>query len=230
MGFADVSFPLHGPFAPLLINGILGDVTAVTGFEGGPFHWPVASPEYFKKSISKGGVLLDIGVHVLDLMLWWFGEPVELVYEDDALGGVDVNCRIRLRFQPGFEGEIRLSREWRRPNQYVIQGTKGWLRWKTEEADSVQMGIAGTPFYLNAALQPCDGRSVAPDGVPAFNFELSFIEQIRNVIAAVRGREQLLISGAEGLRSLRLIEQCYRHRTLMDMPWLGDNERAPSRR
>jgi predicted dehydrogenase len=69
----------------------------VEAFEGGQFDWPVRSTGYFTRAQSGGGVLQDIGTHVLDLLAWWFGEPEALLYEDDAMGGVEANCRIRVR-------------------------------------------------------------------------------------------------------------------------------------
>ena len=46
------------------------------------------------------GYCLDIGVHALDLLSWWWGHPDEIVYEDDAMGGVEANCHIRFAFFP----------------------------------------------------------------------------------------------------------------------------------
>jgi predicted dehydrogenase len=221
-------FPATQTIRNVLSSGILGDILSFYCYEGGNFKWPAASPDFFKKHTAQGGVLLDIGVHALDLVLWWLGQPDEVVYEDDAMGGIEVNCRLHLHFPQGWRGEIRLSREWARPNYYLFQCTKGWLRWMVNEADKVQMGFTDNPYTLNAQLQVGDGSNgrlpkVAP------NFQDSFIEQIRNVVAAVRGGEEVLVSGEEGLRSLRLIEQCYSHRTLMPMPWLSETERKRAR-
>ena len=52
-------------------------------------------------------------------------------------------------------------------------------------------------------LDPC--RAVLP-----LIFTAAFIAQLRNVVAAVRGDEPLLVSGEDGLQSLTLIEHCYR--------------------
>jgi predicted dehydrogenase len=91
------------------------------------------------------------------------------------------------------------------------------------EADKVQIGLAGSRYILNAALYEGDDQRPAFLR-PAWSFHRSFIEQLRNVIAAVRGHEPLWVSGEDGLRSIALIEHCYRHRTCMSMPWLSDRE------
>ena len=48
--------------------------------------------------------------------------------------------------------------------------------------------------------------------------------QVQNVLGAIAGNQSLIVTGPEGLRSLRLIENCYAKRTLMEMPWLTESE------
>ena len=208
----------------MLSTGALGDVIDFTCFEGGSFKWPVASPRYFDRDVSGGGVLMDIGAHVLDLLIWWLGEPISIAYEDDAMGGIEANCRIQLRFYEGHCGTIQLSRDWTRPNQYLFQCTKGWFAWDVNEAESVQMGVKGDPFVLDARLRVRSGKTGLGPKTSTPNFQRSFIEQIHNVIAAAREGGKVVVSGEEGLRSLRLIDHCYCSRRLMLMPWLGDRE------
>jgi predicted dehydrogenase len=215
-------FPATRIICDIFSAGMLGDVVSFECFEGNDFHWPVSSLDSFRKDVAQGGVLLDIGVHTLDLLSWWWGQPDEIVYEDDAMRGIEANCHIRLRFPQGFRGEIRLSRDWSLTNHYMIQGTKGWVRWEVNEADRVQMGPAESPYGLNAQLY--ENAEASPARRPAANFHRSFLAQLRNVVAAVRGQEPLLVSGDDGLQSLMLIEHCYRHRTLMSMPWLSKTE------
>lgn len=220
-------FPATQTIHKILSQKVLGEVKYFYFSEGGYFQWPVQSPAYFQKSTAQGGVLLDIGVHLLDLMIWWLGEPVEVIYSDDAMGGIDVNCRLQCKFAEGFTGEVRLSRDCDLPNRYVIHGTKGWLCWDVNEADKIQMGFEGSRFVINAQLHDMGTQNLFPTlGQPSFNFEQSFASQICNVVAAMRGTETLIVSGEEGIGSLRMIEYCYRHRTLMPMPWLGEAELA----
>lgn len=218
-------FPATQTIHKILSLGILGEIKSFSFSEGGYFQWPVQSPLYFQKNTAQGGVLLDIGVHLLDLMVWWFGEPVALAYEDDAMGGIDVNCRLSCKFSQGFIGEVRLSRDCILPNRYFIQGTKGWLSWDVNEASEVEMGFENGSFALKAQLHDFDYQNSLPTlRKPSYNFQQSFISQICNVVEAMREQVPLVVSGTEGIRSLRLIEYCYRHRTLMPMPWLSKPE------
>jgi len=188
----------------LLHSKFLGDVTSIDIFEGGPFDWPVASPEYFTRHQSGGGVLLDIGTHVLDLLRWWFGEPLSAVYEDDSMGGVEVNCRIVLRFR-NFDANIRLSRDWARPNRYFIRATKGWLTWTANEARSFAVGLHGASSAAEVLLYHPTNQGIEPAlGSACRDFEFAFDSQLEATIAALTGQAEI-VSGADALATLKLI-------------------------
>ena len=218
-------FPATQTIHRIVSLGLLGDLTELSFTEGGPFRWPVQSPSYFKRVTANGGVLMDIGVHVLDLLVWWFGEPESIRYEDDAMSGIEANCRLDCRFSSGLVGEIRLSRDCELANQYVIRGTRGWLSWDANDAEHLRMGFTDTALALNATVHVLDTVRPAPAlGPRAHTFQQSFMAQIRNVVAAMQGEEALLVPGEQGIRGMHLIEACYGRRTLMAMPWLGLNE------
>ena len=210
-----------------LAQGVLGDLQDFHCTEGGRFRWPTRSADYFQRGASNGGVLADIGTHLLDLIVWWLGEPTDVRYEDDAMGGVELNCRAEFRFPEGFQGTVRLSRDCDLPSRCFIRGTKGWLLWSIEEPEHLTLHFEGTAWVVSGRLhelpavssQPGAGRRVA-------NFEQSFVEQLRNVVASVRGEEQPFVGGQEALAAVRLVEHCYRHRTLIPMGWLNEREEA----
>lgn len=218
-------FPATQTIYKILSLKILGDVKSFYFSEGGYFQWPVQSPAYFQKDTAQGGVLMDIGVHLLDLMIWWLGQPVEIIYEDDAMGGIEVNCRLQCKFSQGFIGEVRLSRDCNLPNRYIIHGTKGWLSWDVNEANRIEIGFNDADLAINAQLHEIVQQKTTPRlGQISYNFEQSFTSQIFNVIAAMKGEKALMVPGEEGILSLRLIEYCYNNRHLIPMPWLSDAE------
>lgn len=203
----------------LLNSKFLGDVTSINVFEGGPFDWPVASLDYFTRRHSGGGILLDIGTHVLDLLRWWLGEPLSLVYEDDSMGGVEANCRISLRFN-GFEANIRLSRDWAQPNRYLIRTTKGWLAWTANEARSISFKIHEANTAAEVLLHEQINRGVEPTlGSVCPDFEYAFDSQLEATIAALTGQAEI-VSGTDALATLKLIERCYATRTPMSAGWM----------
>jgi predicted dehydrogenase len=212
----------------VLTGDLLGRPASFSCCEGGEFRWPTRSPSYFDP--RGGGVLMDIGVHVLDLLVWWLGAPVALLYEDDAMGGVEANCRLSMRFRAGWSGEVRLSRDVRQPNRYLFTGEKAWLSWFVREPARIQFGLHEADHGLDAQLREVTASRQGPRLERAVGeFEEAFLLQLRDVVTAVREREQPAVPGREAQESLRLIEQCYAERNLLPMPWLGEDELATAR-
>ena len=224
-------FPAAQTLRSILAQQGLGAVRSFSWQEGDYFRWPTQSAAFFRRTAAQGGVLLDIGVHVLDLLTWWWGPPVEIVFEDDAMGGVEANCRLRLSFAQGHSGEVRLSRDWPLANRCTIQCEQGSLSWPLGEVDKVEIGFAGASYQLAGTAQPVATDDLSARlGQASASFEQSFVNQLLNVMAALQGGAELVASGAEALPSLRVIEHCYRRRQLMAMPWLSENERLQAQR
>lgn len=215
-------FPACETLKGILERQPLGRLQHFSIEEGGKFGWQAASDSFFRKAVTPGGVLLDIGVHVLDLLLWWLGDPEAITYEDDALGGQEANCKIGLTTRDGAQGEVRLSRDWPTRNQYTFEFERGQIRYHVNEANRLEITADGMPATLDGIL--CQSHR------PARTNPQSFIGQLVNVTAALQGREPLKVPGEEGIRSLQLIERCYAHRHLMEMPWLTEAETAAAHR
>jgi predicted dehydrogenase len=212
----------------LIRSGMLGAIRSIRCFEGGPFQWPAQSTAFFDRR-HGGGVLADIGVHVLDLFHWWFGMPEQIEYEDDAMGGVEANCRTVLRY-PGFTAEVRLSRDWHLPNRYRIEGQKGWLNWNISEPGTLELGLEHGSHVLKGDMsEPALSFGVPTAGTIGINFEQCFVAQLDNVVAAMRGSCALVAPAQAGIASLRMVELCYRTRRPMSMGWLPDEELAQAK-
>ena len=224
-------FPSAEAIGGLIQKETLGRLKSFRMEEGGPFGWQAASESFFRRATTPGGVLYDTGVHTLDLVLWWLGDPDDLVYEDDAMGGLESNCRLELSYPGGCTGEVRLSRDWKTENRYAFFFEGGFVRWTVNDANHLEVFVDGLPVSVRGELVPVsqEGDRVVEHG-PARTNPQSFIEQVRNVAAAKRGLQPLRLPAHEGIRSLRLIERCYRNRRLMKMPWLTSEEEIEARR
>jgi len=199
----------------------LGPLQSFRIAEGGPFAWPATSPSFFRKNETPGGVLLDIGVHVLDLLLWWLGEPTGFTYADDAMGGLEANAVLDLRFGT-VSGRVQLSRDWATAQRYDFEFARGRASWTVNEANRLSFFTEGAPFVLGGTL-------LAPDGTAAATNPQSFIAQLQHVGRAISTGSPVLIDGVAGVRALRLIESCYARKQLLPQPWLGENEIANAR-
>lgn len=201
-GLVRRQFPSVRAIADLLERRTIGDLVSVEVFEGGPFDWPVSSPAYFSRAESGGGVLRDLGPHVFDLLIGWFGEPELVACQDDARGGVEANVKVELDFR-GVRVKIRLSRDWARPNRFVFRGASGTIVWTPYETDRLELSLGGQSAVL--VLEA------------AGEFQDAFTAQLRTAIsgggAAGRGLEP-------GGAALRLIDLCYARRRPMSEPWI----------
>jgi predicted dehydrogenase len=218
VGLVRRQFPAAQTIRRLIESGALGDLHSIECFEGGPFRWPVQSASYFAKDVGNGGVLQDIGSHALDLLIWWLGEPTSVAYEDDSMGGVEANCRVDLRFGD-VAASLRLSRDWARPNRYLITGADGWIAWEPNEADRYEFGFTssdiGAECVLHQVVPGADGPAFGPT---ALTFEWGFLEQLRRAISD--DSDFSPVSGEETLATLALIDRCYSSRSAMPMPWM----------
>lgn len=192
----------------------LGALRRVEIAEGGKFSWPAASASFFRCQETPGGVLLDIGIHALDLLRWWLGEPGEFSYEDDALGGLEANCLLRAKWPGGCEARVRLSRDWATGDLYRFAFEHGEAQLRVNDADHLTLSIDGLPGPMDVTLR---------DGVTN---PQAFILQLRDVVEVVREGRRPKVTGEEGAAALRWVEECYARRRPMALPWLGTGELA----
>jgi predicted dehydrogenase len=219
-------FPSSRYLQALCRDWLLGPLLHYTIREGGPFRWP-AGPSFFDRTQTRGGVLFDIGVHVFDLLGWWLGEPAELRYADDAMGGLETNAFVQLDYAGGAQGRVHLSRDWATAQEYRFVFERGVVTWKVNDANGLTVQLAGAPASLSGALLtplPEPPHFAPPAGLPT-NAQC-FLLQLCNVLAAIANDEPLAVTGEEGLRSVRWIEQCYANRRLIEQPWLTREETA----
>ena len=222
-------FPSSQLVRDLVAGGALGKPLGFEWAEGGPFNWPAASPSFFQKSASPGGVFADVGTHVLDLLLWWFGETDTFTYEDDAVGGIEANARLNLKFKSGVAGSMRLSRDTTIPNGTRIRFERGSIWFQGASAESVVIQLEGCAPAAKAILHaaPAAGAGIETGvGAASATYAQSFMAQITNLCRAIRHEEPLRVPGEQAVRGMELIERCYAARRVMPMPWLTPAEEA----
>jgi hypothetical protein len=130
---------------------------------------------------------------------------------------------------------VRIFQEWRlnrrrMANHHVFRGSGSWLRWEATEADRVELALEGAAYSFDATLR----KEASPEGSsasrPVAGFHQAFLDQLRAAVAASLGEPAPFVPGSEALPGLRLIEECYRKRTLLPMPWLSDREGTSAQR
>ena len=191
-------------------SGMLGPIRSFDVREGMVFRWPVKSAAMF--SPQCGGVLADIGAHVLDLLLWWFGDIGTVEYRDDAAGGVEADAVLNLEMASGIIGRIELSRTRDLRNSCVIRGERGTLEVGTKTDSTVTL----TPAHGHVSLA---GRATTPNQQPPGNLGDLFAWQMADFVRAIETRTAPAVPGSEGRRSVSVLEACYRRRQPLVFPF-----------
>ena len=181
-------YPSRKEARELVQSGFFGDNPVVTINEGLPSNWPTVSGYCFRKELVPGGALYDNGIHSLDFLLWCFGEPKEIVYEDDAMGGLESNLTINFQFDKA-KAFYKLSRTRELSNTIIIEGN----------GHRVELGI----FEM---------RKMKIDGVEKVCKERMRNlgkAQLKNFLDAIEGNAALTCPVSDGLSVIEILERCY---------------------
>ena len=125
----------------LIDRNSLGSLEGITYEEGLVFNWPSSSSFLLNPLMSGGGVLMDTGVHIVDLIHWLFNCEINLLhYEDDGLGRIESNSDIQCylpRNQERIPCKISLSRTRRLDNCMTIRGQSCLIKVALSDLDGV---------------------------------------------------------------------------------------------
>jgi predicted dehydrogenase len=195
----------------LLGAGYFGKVRRFEYECGNTGSWEAVSGYSVNRAQAGGGILVD--AHSVDKLLYWFGEPSGFTYADDSHGGVEANCKAELAFDQGghrFSGTLFLSKAVALKNRIVLETERGRCELEEKEAAEVTFFPHDQP---GLRVKLCDGAAADASGKSDFQRQLE--EFARNV----RRRGELTVDGWFAARSVRPIEQLYRHRQRLAEPW-----------
>jgi predicted dehydrogenase len=193
-------------------RGLLGDIQTIDFREGAIYRWPVASDFFFKKETAGGGVLIDTGAHTLDCLLYIAGDFEVSEYFDDAEGGVEANCLIKLRNKRGVAGVVELSRTRELRNTGIIRGEKGSLEVGLGR-NYLKLSLADSPFALSGT-----GTDLRETESKQDYLEL-ITSQLTNYVEAIKRKGEPVADAKSASQSIRMIEACYQNRRPLVLPW-----------
>jgi predicted dehydrogenase len=189
-------------------RGLLGRITSFDLREGSIYNWPVRSDFMFRRE-TGGGVLRDTGAHTLDALLWWLGEPAEIEYRDNARGGVESDCELRLTYPSGATGSVELSRTRNLRNTYRFTGELASLELETQLDGRVTLEVNDHPVPLAGKAPPEDVWGI-------------FRRQLDDFGESILHRRDPCAPGADARRVVALIERCLAARQPLHFPWEAD--------
>ena len=183
-------FPEYRRAKELLDAGALGR-PAVATLTRGTLSVGAARGWYLDATKS-GGVVLDLMLHDLDTVRWWFGEPSRVYGKRLADGGALDYALATLRYDD--RPIVQLEASWAEHagfrTTFEIRGDRGML---------VHDSRAAAPF----SVQSPAGGDAAVIPAPTLR-ETPYRRQLRDLVERLASGEPPLVDGREGLRSLAL--------------------------
>jgi predicted dehydrogenase/nucleoside-diphosphate-sugar epimerase len=209
----------------------IGDLLNVSAEVGDTYTWQLTTLAGMRRDQAGGGVLMDMGPHVLDLLLYICDAAPTLVeYADNGGDGIETDCSIELglsRRESFVPAHVELSRTRTLANTIRVEGTLGTLEWKFGERMRVQLHSPSTfGDALTASERPVaiEERWQNEPEQPGFE---GFRAQIDDFVGAIQEHRPAALSGESVLPSVSLMERCYAQRVPMAEPWRDKNLPRP---
>jgi predicted dehydrogenase len=188
--------PPYAAAAAAVTEGRIGEVVGVRVAmgHGGPETWTRDATWFRDAELSGGGALIDLGVHVADLLRAVTGDEVAEVsafLSRASPGAVEDAASVAVSLRGGGVGTLSASWSVRgtQDHQLLVHGTDGTL--------SVERG--------QAVVRPASGGDKvvldAPSPVP---------DLLANFVAVCRGEAAPVVGPRDGREALAIIEAAYR--------------------
>lgn len=182
-------------------RGFIGEIADIQAEEGSASDWQ-RSAAYFDPQRSGGGSLMDVGIHAIDLIRWVGGEFHDVEYSGNGTPErVESEAELQFHLENGATGKVVASRTRELAQRLLIKGTHGFieaglwgdtLRLRTEK---------GKAFRHFSQLEAYVSRRPPADS--------SFLDQLLNLVRAIRGQESVVVDGAAGMAAVDVVCRAY---------------------
>ena len=189
--------------------GVLGTIESIEIEDGEYYPWLSDSGFFFRP--ESGGILADMGVHYLDMIYQLFGRLTPISYQDDWKGGVEANCELDFFCSGSINARLKLSRDRKLGNFFIINGSAGKLVLNKENHKACF-------FYPNKTNLVSEIKIDAPffsSKLPV-DFVSSFCQQLNDFESAISGESDILSSAGDAADVMGMIEWCYKSRLTPD--------------
>ncbi len=191
-----------------LENGLIGDVenAHATYICSGPFFHradglsPVPVPDWwFNTEYTGGGVLADLGSHIINLLRWFFGEIV------------DIKGQFGHRFNMDFEDSAICLARFDSGSVAVIN--VGWF----SQEYTLRVDLLGSVKNISVVHMPSSTMSNAfrmlTKGISSFNQPL--FDELQYFVDCLVKDKAPSPTGLDGLRDLEAISKAYKNQILL---------------
>ena len=191
-------FPYIEHLRERIAAGDFGALRSVVHREGEKLAWPFESGAAFARGQNRTGVIMDLGVHILDTYYHLLGAQWTFVSSvHDGFDGPEGLADIRLEAN-GAEVVIKISR-------FQKQANIGRLYF--DEAD-IEFGS----YDLNSCdvVSKSGARTTISASSPVESYNALADRVLDNLVAVARGQAQPTCSGASSLPVIAMLDEIYR--------------------
>jgi predicted dehydrogenase len=210
VGFQFRFHPGLRQIARLISDGAIGRPLSVRAHWGeylpGWHPWEDYRQGYSARPDLGGGVVLTL-CHPLDYLCWLFGEMDALWAFEGKLGDLDLlvedTAEIGLRFCSGVLGSLNLNYN-QRPSFHRLEiiGAEGTIRWDNADGNVLLYHAPSATEKRQTGTLSGGWESFLPP--PGFERNTLFLDEMRNFLAVIRGREAPACTLEEGIYAMRL--------------------------
>ncbi len=163
-----------------------------------------SSQKWFtKKEESGGGVIIDLGIHILDLALWLLDYPEissvssqNFHHNTKSVEGSSISC-VKCKNSAVINMEVSWSLPVEKDHFFLdVFGTKG--------------SFSSNPFKLYKKVEN-DYINLTPTQVdnPTVLFKKSYLNELKSFIGAIKGLNPVFSPGEEAMQRMKIIEAMY---------------------
>ncbi|MEM2152034.1 MAG: Gfo/Idh/MocA family oxidoreductase [Candidatus Bathyarchaeia archaeon] len=187
-----------------IYEGTLGDVEiAIANYiSSGPFFHraetsaPIPVPEWwFKKELTGGGALIDLGSHIINLFRWYFGEITE------------IRSHLGYRFNMDFEDKALCLAKFENGTTSVIN--LGWFL----QGHQLKIELIGTVDHIMVQHKPSNKLFTIIQIVTtgSSKFHNAHKTELQHFVNCLIKDKRPTPAGEDGLKDLEAIQQAYRN-------------------
>lgn len=204
--------PTFAKVKQLLDENVLGDLLYVNSSIYLSQLFAKGTGWRFDKKTSGGGVLLDLGVHLIDLLLWYFGNPESLIGVTKSHYSKEVEdfAHATLKFKKELVCNIDVSwsvRNYRLQETTIeIHGTNGTIR---VNDDYIQLSLNKSSGQFTNGNQIIYKQSFA-DGVTIDIAGPEYTKEDQYFIECIKSNKDSMINVRNAANVQSVVEAIYR--------------------
>ena len=189
-------------------SGVLGDIQTAyaVNIAAGPFlHRGISIPRpvpewWFKKELTGGGALIDLGSHMINLARWYFGEVNK------------VKAYLGYRFNFDFEDHAICIINFKSGTTAIIN--VGWFSQKGKVGIELFGTVAHASNYRSSSSKVITAIQLLLGRTP--KFFIPYRKEVSHFVNCIKEDTQPSPSGEDALKDLETITRAYKNQIRLD--------------